>query len=270
MTTEEEKLSVNEVTQDHFDEFSKDWSNFYDDEPQTISHLDLQVRRKNALAHLSKAQFSGKETKILDLGCGNGDAIKIFDIVSPRSVYATDFSEEMVKSTVRKHPEVSGYISDATKLPLISNEFQLVLSLGVLEYIQEFRKALEEVRRTLDDNGVVILSIPNKSSIFRQLRRLEVAIARPLKTVFARIRGNEPPRTYFHQQWTVKEFEHVLSELGFKILGKNYCTSGFLTPRLEKNRLNLNFCRRLNEKHKRGWFLSNRTANTVVIYAKCK
>ena len=106
--------------------------------------------------------FKGKY--VLDIGCGNGTTLlylrKFFDIKG----VGIDISEEVVgnlKSNI-SDPELLFDIGDHRNLAKIeSNTFDLVLSFGVIEHLDEYGLALVEARRVLRPGGQLVLIQPH-------------------------------------------------------------------------------------------------------------
>lgn len=82
-----------------------------------------------------------KGTKSVDIGCGYG----FIERYSPKTV-AVDFSEEALK-VARKNGAKNSVKASAEKLPFKNDEFEISLSLGVLEHIANQKKAIAEMVR---------------------------------------------------------------------------------------------------------------------------
>lgn len=64
--------------------------------------------------------------------------------------------------------------ADIRELPYAENSFDLVYTMGTIEHIDEYRHAIEEIRRVLKPGGRAIIGVPFKYDIF--LRPLLVAV----------------------------------------------------------------------------------------------
>ena len=106
---------------------------------------------------------------ILDLGCGNGDAVMGF-INSGYQAYGCDFSfsngvhaqDLHEKGLIRKINE-SPYT-----LPFPDNTFDVVLSDQVFEHVKDYASTLAEISRVLKPEGVGLHYIPSRYSIIEQ------------------------------------------------------------------------------------------------------
>ncbi|MFH1841180.1 MAG: methyltransferase domain-containing protein [Candidatus Nealsonbacteria bacterium] len=98
--------------------------------------------------------------KILDLGCGNGRLLELFQ-GKKIEYFGVDNSEKLVELAKRKYPEANFQTADAFELPFPDNRFDKVYSVAVLHHIpsKELRlKFLDEVSRVLKPGGSLILT----------------------------------------------------------------------------------------------------------------
>ncbi len=109
--------------------------------------------------------FHGK--RVLDIGCGEGTALfylqKKFNVTG----VGIDISDEVVKRNEAKVVDNDGlefYVGNHKSLEYPSNEFDIVLSWGVVEHFKEYIQALAEARRVLRKDGTLILIQPNSWS----------------------------------------------------------------------------------------------------------
>ena len=123
------------------------------------NHWLMRVRRQIIIDNLKK-YFSEKpsEIKILDFGCGSG----IFVNELQKRGYQTsgiDISEEAIK-----YGELRGIknlkIQDSHKLDYPNGNFNAVLSMDVLEHLEDESWAIKEVERILKPGGKFIIMVP--------------------------------------------------------------------------------------------------------------
>ncbi len=254
-------------TQGIFDEESREWADYYGVSSKSISHLDLQRRREIASLFVEQSDLlSG--CNVLDLGCGTGEGASVFDAVDTNMLVGVDFSERMVSVAKSRNESISTCSADAVKLPFVEKSFSGVLSLGLFEYIEDYRFALGQVSSVTTDNAVFVVSIPNRNSLFRLLRRFETKITSPLKyikEIFYPL--NNSRSKPLHQQWSLKQFNSQLEESSFSVTDVGYCNYGLLSPRLAESRINLKLCGWLDENGVRLGFFNRFLANTIIIKA---
>lgn len=278
-------LSLNIKSQDikyqtiksHFDEQSQTWPDYYNNDATSISHLDLQHRLKHTKNMLSTIYPTtvnalindSSSPRLLDLGCGTGDSFRRIIESGNWSITGVDISEEMVKSAQENYPQIDISLANATKLPFKENQFSTVVALGIIEYIPASDKAITEITRVLDKRGHLIISIPNKHSLFRKLRKLESAMSKPVKRViYAMLNKTDHQQEIFHQKWQLETFVQKLETQALKVEQINYCTYGLLSPKLERSKLNIKLCLWLTKNLNASNWLNKHLANTIIIHAR--
>ena len=144
----------------------------------------------------------------LDAGCGNG---RDFNLILNRAekVIGLDFSTGMVKEAKAKADNMPDkragvLVGDVTRLPFKDNTFDLIVCSEVLEHIPNWKKVVSEFYYLLKPNGVLIISTPNKLSMFGMTRYLGRLIL-----------GSKHP----YDKWkTYFEHKHTLKDAGFKVV----------------------------------------------------
>jgi glycosyltransferase involved in cell wall biosynthesis/ubiquinone/menaquinone biosynthesis C-methylase UbiE len=253
---------------EHFDQKSESWSDYYQNSAISIAHLDLQQRLvycQNMLANIEK---QGKTMHLLDLGCGPGNSFPAIKSTGDWLIEGVDISIEMIKTAQIQHPDINLTIANASSLPFEKNRFQTVISLGVLEYIEGYPLVITEVRRILQAQGHFVVSIPNKQSVFRKLRKLENLFVKPFKKIPLLNKKKKHGDPIRHQQWSQKSFSDNLTSQGFSIENVEYCTYAFLSPKLESSTFNLHLSKWLHNNLRRNSKLKRFLANTIIIHAR--
>ncbi|MBF0363259.1 MAG: methyltransferase domain-containing protein [Oligoflexia bacterium] len=105
--------------------------------------------------------FEGSYPMVLDLGCGNGISSNVFKELNIHgSIYGIDFSEEMILKAREKNYYKGLIAYDLNKrFPIIESlEFDMVLALGVLEFVSDIDKMLKNIRNILTLAGEAFLT----------------------------------------------------------------------------------------------------------------
>jgi SAM-dependent methyltransferase len=66
---------------------------------------------------------------------------------------------------------VEFYVADAIETPFADEYFDVIVSLGMFEYLKDPTHFLAEIRRILKPNGIVLFTCHNKKSLRRTLSR---------------------------------------------------------------------------------------------------
>lgn len=105
-----------------------------------------------------------KDDTILEIGFGTGKTIqKLTKLMPDGKIAGLDASETMLKvaSKRNRHSIKSGqatlHVGDVTSLPFKENSFDTVFEVHVLYFIEDLKKAFEEIRRVLRKDGTVVL-----------------------------------------------------------------------------------------------------------------
>lgn len=155
----------------HFDEGAAKYAAGYE-ERSSAGH-SFRARRSKAQALLGQGLLGD----LLDVGGASGvyfDALKS----QVASYHILDVSPQMI---LQAQKIKSGgvplfcHLASAYNLPFPEEHFDTVLAMGVLEYLDQPWKALEEMARVTKPGGVILVSYPNLQS---PMRRMSQAIYR--------------------------------------------------------------------------------------------
>jgi 2-polyprenyl-3-methyl-5-hydroxy-6-metoxy-1,4-benzoquinol methylase len=143
--------------------------------------------------------------RILDAGCGEGfGALNILSEHPQANIYGADLSAQAVKQAKQIVPQMPTAVADVTKLPFPENQFDMVVSLEVLEHLPQPELAVEMYKRLT--RRYLLLSVPNEP-VFRTLRMLEGSDI---------LRWGDHPEHIMH--WNFISFANFLKRQGLKVL----------------------------------------------------
>ncbi|MFA5080519.1 MAG: class I SAM-dependent methyltransferase [Candidatus Paceibacterota bacterium] len=98
---------------------------------------------------------------ILDLGIGTGQTIKPF-VKKNCKIFGVDISEKMLGIVKNKYPEVEIFKYDFSNglggLNFQDQNFDIIISVGVLEFIKNIKKIIKETYQLLKDGGYFIFT----------------------------------------------------------------------------------------------------------------
>ncbi len=157
-----------------------------------------------------------KPYKLLDVGCGQGAITKLVKEKYPKmTVYAIDPSEVSIKSAQENPESVNFQVANTYKIPYKSKTFDYVISLDVLEHLDDPIKGMSEVCRVLKKDGLLILSCDTEGVLWT----LHGIIWKLIHTNFKR-------KYVGHvQMLDKKQVFQILEESGFRVL--NYKWSNY-------------------------------------------
>ncbi len=102
---------------------------------------------------------------ILDVGCGTGYTTEeISRKAADGEIVAVDITLPQLKKAIRRLKSLTNMLflrGDAENLPFKNNVFGAVVSVGAMEYFQNPKKVVQEMRRVLKKKGKIVIGAPN-------------------------------------------------------------------------------------------------------------
>jgi len=142
------------------------WNKYWSENTGIVKFVNfLKERYFLNIVHRYLRNFK-QNTKILEVGCGNGNLIEKF----PRNkVIGIDFSSIAIKKAKMKKGEFPLIMGDVFKLNFDNNSFDLVFSNGLVEhYIDRVEEIIREKYRITKKGGYVV-TIISKNMYVRDL-----------------------------------------------------------------------------------------------------
>ena len=164
--------------------------------------------------------------RALDVGCGAGQLIPILDGLGYR-VDAIDISKNMVEHA-RRTAEEAGVnanvrIGDCEKLDLPNDSLDLVVAMGVIEYMDEDAPMLGEFARVLKAGGVAIVTTRNVRCLPIRWRFLYRRCRQATRNALLRPLGRETrPYREISREHDPNAFCASLRKSGFRPLVERY------------------------------------------------
>jgi ubiquinone/menaquinone biosynthesis C-methylase UbiE len=135
---------------------------------------------------------------VLDLGCGGGRyALSVYKNV--KKIIGIDVSDKLVEIAKKKLSPampIEFLVGDATNTCFKDEYFDVVVSLGMFEYLEDPSPFLVEINRILKRNGILLFTCYNSNcgsikSFIKNLKLLRVS----LKPILKAIRDHLSPRS---------------------------------------------------------------------------
>ncbi|WP_276850655.1 class I SAM-dependent methyltransferase [Enterocloster lavalensis] len=139
-----------EETRRYFDRLAKDYDDSCDGRFVRCMYREV-IRRAVSLPG----------DRVLDLGCGNGNLIRMLGEVKQVSCWGADLSPQMIREAGKNLGEgVNLAVADAASLPYGDGQFDIVICNASFHHYTEPERAVEEIRRVLRTGGTLILGDP--------------------------------------------------------------------------------------------------------------
>jgi SAM-dependent methyltransferase len=101
--------------------------------------------------------------RVLDAGCGTAYGTEILAQAGAAEVLGVDLDADVVEAARPSAPEnVMLEVGDVRKLPFEDGSFELAVCFEVIEHVEEPERVLDELRRVLGPDGLLLVSSPNR------------------------------------------------------------------------------------------------------------
>lgn len=188
----------------------------------------MSVRMERILTLIDRYHPISEGIKVLDAGCGPGNTLSML-ARRGYSVTGSDLSKKMLALAAQQLAGLTKWNlveADIESLPFEDDAFDIVLSAGVIEYLDCDDHALKEFKRVLKKDGLLIIPITNKYSYNLWLDGiLELLMKMPflfniINIMNKRILGRGGLQ---HKQFTIRkhspnEFKKKLTNMNFNII----------------------------------------------------
>jgi ubiquinone/menaquinone biosynthesis C-methylase UbiE len=222
-------VTYDELVQQHFRSTLPYWEQIYAE--KTVYGRIYQERARRAIAYVDRVGLPSG-APVLEIGCGPG-VITTAVARKGMTVWAIDSLEEMVQRTqaVAHAAGVGarvvarrGHVDD---VPFADASFELVVLIGVSEWLVSLRQPLREIFRVLKPGGHLIISADNNWPLHQVIDPVFNPALKPLKRRVGQVLrsvGLRTPQPRFHA-YSLAGFDDELAHAGFdKIAGQ---TIGF-------------------------------------------
>jgi len=161
-----------------------------------------------------------KPFTVLDNGCG---AAVISRAIAHQGIKVVgfDLSEELLKK-IQPTENLVLVTGDADKLPFEKSTFDCIICSEVLEHIIDYKPAIKEMVRVLNEDGIVIITVPNLFC-YDSVEGNFGIISKPITAVnlFLKLIGRRPVYQYGHNMHFHKMFpwqwRRVFESHGLKV-----------------------------------------------------
>ncbi len=112
-----------------------------------------------------------RPAKILDIGCGLGYLLHWSCFCTGAKGFGVDTSEVAVKGAHALYPNLKFILLKNNRLPFRDKSFDTIFMINLIEHVSsgEQPKLLREAGRVLKDKGILIISTPDKHSLYKKI-----------------------------------------------------------------------------------------------------
>lgn len=166
-----------------------------------------QTSQRIADDHFARYNFALqyiKDKLVLDIACGSGYGSKVLREGGARSVDGVDISPDLI-DYAKSHFQIAGinfYLDSLnTYTPKQDQLYDVITSFETIEHIENFRDGLTHLYSLLKQNGILLISTPN----------------RPISSPNCKSINDKPSNPFHFREFTPTELIKELELSGFQV-----------------------------------------------------
>jgi len=175
--------------------------------------------------------LAGARARVLDVGCGRGDLLFFLEKQNPSwDLTGIDLAR------LPSHPSIR-FISEDLFVWNPCKKYSVVISLAVIEHVENIRRFLEKIREVTDQGGQIVLMTLNEDSLVYLMARAlhRMGLSGPFHRLYSR---------HHRHHFTPRSLRRLVEESGLKITSHithnfplaavDFPSQGFLLDALQK------------------------------------
>ncbi|OHA15173.1 MAG: hypothetical protein A3G52_03530 [Candidatus Taylorbacteria bacterium RIFCSPLOWO2_12_FULL_43_20] len=189
----------------------------FGDRPKTQRQFILH----SEFEYISSLAKKHRVKEAIEIGCGRGTIALYLNKYLGVSVVAADISDEAVNLARENFSLHKGegkvIMADAGHLPFPEATFDMTVSIGLLEHLEDYTSLIQEQYRVLKSGGIMVsLNIPKKNSI---------QVLNNIYRFFLNLLGFSTflKKDYFRNSDTPEMYSKIAKEAGFIEVETFYC-----------------------------------------------
>jgi 2-polyprenyl-3-methyl-5-hydroxy-6-metoxy-1,4-benzoquinol methylase len=194
-----------------FDEKARAYAEGYRGGSSAAHSFNIRLRRVFELLDRDR------RGRVLDVGCGPGMTVQEL-VKDGFEFYGVDISGEMIGQCERKFGDVLAAhfsVGRIEKLEFPNGFFDVVLCVGVVEYVDDDRVAVGEMARVVKPGGIVVVTLPNRASPYRVWQR---TVYSGVRRLMRKVKGRGISAVeVVHREYSEKTCCDLLASYGLKV-----------------------------------------------------
>ncbi len=216
----------------HFDDLAAGgrWAGLYDRAGDAVTNYSFIVRRRRVQELLEP--IVRPDMRVLDVGCGTG-VMAPFVLTKGAHYHGLDLSESMIAQAAERcgpndaeapaEPTAVFSVGDVEDLPYADEHFDVVMALGLFEYLDDVDSAADSLLRVTKPGGTVVVSVPSATCAdalaCRVFSPFVTTAARALRQVLGT--GNRPDN-FSHRKSRPGKLDRLFASRGAEKSGQSF------------------------------------------------
>ncbi len=142
----------------------KEWDQFWKEYSTSRAEF-YYIKLRDKIIRDAAKKLNKEKIKILEAGCGYGSNSRLLNKDNKFEVWCMDLSKEAISKV--KSEIKNAYVGDIEKIPFKDDFFDIVFSSGVIEHFKDDNKAVNELYRVTNKNGIIITFVPGRYSLWQ-------------------------------------------------------------------------------------------------------
>jgi len=150
------------VTQEDYDRFYASYSKYEDKKIGTGGgESSSDARRLDETAECIARILTGRDARILDIGCANGGLLLRLKKLGFQKLCGFDLPAGCIENT--RKLGIDARFGSVTEHPQDAGTFDLIILSHVMEHLRDVRLAVRSVEKLLNDGGLIYIEVPDAS-----------------------------------------------------------------------------------------------------------
>jgi len=187
------------------------WERLIDNPPESYKRW-FETEKEYLIKNIKK------NSKVLDIGCGNGRIIKIIAPMT-NNIVGIDNERKAVndsKNNLKNYPQIRILLSDSKKLPFEDDSFDFVVCMATLVNFGKYKiEALNEMRRVIKKEGYIIIDVFSDDAFDERIK-----IYKKFKAPIKQINGTTVifEDTGISEQFTKEQLIDIFNQAKLRII----------------------------------------------------
>ncbi len=205
------------------------WDEAYRDRDEG-SERRLVWNRLHYLLWSKMRSLANSQSIVLEAGCGVSVLMNSFALEGADAV-GLDMSPVALRKAHNLFKKPFLIEGDISHLPFKDCSFDMVYNIGVIEHFKDPKPVLKEMQRVLKLHGTIVVSVPNKLTLW--------TVGRLFKNFLSRLHLSEPWKYRYEKSYTRSELRNLFISAGLgepKVSGCGALEGFYITAYFSMNR----------------------------------